>query len=128
MAKAASVTGNTFAETTAVIRRLKDVTYRVARLNEAGWRQNRAGEFFWRLVAAVKVNTMNVSDVELARTMLEAAKAVIDDRLAALEPGDGVERLVPEERAMTDSIGPHLDLRTREGKAWRAAQQVGAGA
>ena len=118
------ITGQTFAQTTAVIARCKRVTYEVAGLNENGWRQNDQQEFFWRLVVAVRIDTMAVSDRELARAMLESAKAVIEDRLAGLEPQDGVVTPKVVYTGFHEGEARPRDLRTREGRAWRAAQRA----
>ena len=138
-AKAASkVMGDTFAETSALIRRLKDVTYRVARLNEDGYRQGKGGELYWRLVVAVPVTDLDRSDQELVRSMIRSAVDLLQDRLEALEPNDGLERVEvrpkapgmayssPEVLQETADVGRPRDLRTREGRAWRAWQRTGA--
>ena len=110
-AKAAGkVTGNTFAQTSAAIRRLNDVTFRLAKLNANGWRQDKTGNLYWRLVIAVPVDTLELSDNELARSMIEAAQGILVDRLAALTPTDGLERMEVQSRP---------DLRTAAGRAWK---------
>ena len=117
------ITGQTFAQTSAVIRRCEDVTLRVARLNHDGWRQNRDEEFFWRLVIPVKIDTMDASDEDLALSMLLRAKEIIDDRIASLTtPKDGAERVTPKYEIGVDVRCP-FDLRTSEGRAWKAAQK-----
>jgi len=137
-AKAAGkVMGDTFAQTSAVLRRCRDVTHRLAKLNDDGYRQNRKGELYWRLVVAVPVSTLDLSDDELARSMIRSAIELLGDRLEALEPDDGVERIAPSESrrpafgapiAYSAAIhsGRPRDLRTKEGRAWRMAQRAGA--
>lgn len=138
-------TGNTFASLSRVIDRCRRLTERV-HLNEDGWRQNKQDQFFWRFVIPVLVERVDVSDEELARAMLLDARRTIDERLAALEPKDGVERIivsvpsgqccmsigqdgVPIVRSMTASeaasLKPALDLRTKEGRAWKRVQAAG---
>lgn len=117
--KSGPITGQTFAQTTGVISRCKRVVYEVAKLNcelSKPWRQNAAGEFFFRLIIPVKIETMDVSDEGLALAMISEAQRILADRVAALEPKDGVERLKIGERP--------ADLRTAEGRAWKAAQRV----
>jgi hypothetical protein len=132
------LTGDTFADRSAGIRRMEDITYRVARLNADGWRTNQAGEFYWRLVTAVRADDLNGSDQFIARTMIERAIAVLKDRLDSLEPKDGLERIEPtleqcRASAAADAAGrpgrrtavlskpdsPPPDLRTTAGRRWK---------
>jgi hypothetical protein len=122
------LTGDTFADRSAGIRRMEDITYRVARLNHDGWRTNQAGEFYWRLVTAVRADDLNGSDQFIARTMIERAMAVLQDRLDSLEPKDGLERVTPpgiEVRWQKPEERPP-DLRTAAGRRWKR-EHAGAG-
>ena len=132
------ITGQTFAQTTGVISRCKRVVYEVAKLNcelSKPWRQNAAGEFFFRLIIPVKIETMDVADKGLALAMIAEAQRILADRAAALEPDDGVERVDVKGRprepiysqiTVNDRGFPvegHMDMRTKEGRAWKAAQR-----
>ena len=132
-------TGTTFASLSQVIGRCRTLTDRL-RLNEDGWRQNRKDQFFWRFVIPVLVERVDISDGALARQMLLDARRIIDERLAELEPKDGLERVEPSVEhpyvRCDDPLHPEdgvpagvpkfnvhpPDLRTKEGREWKRAQ------
>lgn len=87
--------GDTFAESSNKLRRLQDLTFRLCRLNDNGWREDDKQQLYWRFVVAIPIplDLFDLSDEKLSLQMLESAVEVLKERISSLKPQDGVERV-----------------------------------